>query len=81
MRKDTIGQIFHIISIICGIWFLITGWIWSFLIAAFISYPVAIVGLLFWGIGCRFTEKLSKPILTLYFTGLAISLLSILLYR
>lgn len=81
MRKEKIGLIFQLISLICGIWFLLTGWIWTFLIAAFISYPVTILGLLFWGLGCRFTDKLSKPILTLYFTGLTISLLSILLYK
>lgn len=81
MRKETIGWLFHITSIICGIWFLLTGWIWSFLMAIFLSYPVAIIGLFFWGLGCKFTEKLSKPILTLYITALTISLISLLIYR
>ncbi|TCV12247.1 hypothetical protein EDC17_102414 [Sphingobacterium alimentarium] len=81
MRKEKTGLIFHIISIICGVWFLLTGWIWSFLLAAFISYPIAIIGMLFWGFGSKYSDKLTTPILTLYFTALTISIISIFLYR
>lgn len=39
---------FSIAALLCGIWFLLTGWIWSSLACLVFSYPVAILGLFFW---------------------------------
>lgn len=39
-----------IAALLCGIWFLLTGWMWTFLICLVISYPVAGLGIYFWRI-------------------------------
>lgn len=42
------ARIYYIISLLCGIWFLLTGWIWGYYANVIIAYPFALLGLFFW---------------------------------
>lgn len=81
MSNQSFQLMFNIVAILCGIWFLLTGWIWVYGAAAFISYPIAIIGLFYWGLGKRTDSSLSDPILTIYIISLIISLVTLITYK
>lgn len=69
-----------ILSIICGVWFLLTSWFWTFLINMIISFPVGIVGIVLWYYARKSdpSSKLAKASLYLHVAGLASSILTLL---
>lgn len=72
-----------IASLVCGAWFLLTGWCWSYLACLVISYPVALLGLYWWWLGKKKdpASKLSRPALGLLVLGLAVSLGAIFAFK
>ncbi len=38
----------NLVALLCGIWFLLSGWMWMFLMNLVISYPFAILGFILW---------------------------------
>jgi hypothetical protein len=73
----------NLISIICGIFFLLTGWIWTYGMNLFTAYPFGIAGLIFWLKGRTPERKnsLNNTALTLLILGAAVSLSSLFFYR
>ena len=71
------------LSIGCGIWFLLTSWMWTYLACLFISYPVGLIGLFLWGLG-RMEAPASKAgrlAIGLHLLGLATSILALALFK
>lgn len=52
-----IVPIFRVLSILCGLFFLMTGWIWQYLMALFVL-PVGIAGMILWFSANRMAKKL-----------------------
>ncbi len=80
MTNDRKKLIFNIIALICGIWFLLLGWFWAWLINVIFVFPMAIVGFILWRLG----RGSSKPLLNtivgwLLLAGLITALGSLLL--
>jgi len=83
MYKISYKTILYILSILCGVWFILTGWIWSYAAALIISYPIAIIGFLLWLIAKNKDpmHRLQKVTITIYYIGFTISILSFILIR
>jgi hypothetical protein len=65
----------NIIAAVCAIWFLLTSWLWAYLANLLFSYPVGIIGGVFWWLG-RPTEKkvLNKVVGWIFVLGVVVSL-------
>ena len=70
-------------SIICGIWFLFTGWLWTYLINLLIAYPVGLTGLWLWYKAKRLNpeSKINKIALVILAGGFLLSVVSVFLYK
>jgi hypothetical protein len=69
----------NFLGIIFSIWFLLTGWIWTYNAALYISYPIGIIALLIlifsplpWG---------KKTIKALLLIGFILSITALMLYK
>ena len=73
MQKDP--RYYNLFSIVCGAWFLLTGWAWVFLMNLVISYPFAAAGIFLWYKGRQIDRenKWNRAALYLHVTGLVIS--------
>lgn len=54
--------LFNIIALVCAIWFLLTGWFWTYFAALLFAYPVGAIGIIFWWLGKRAEKKLLNKI-------------------
>ncbi len=72
-----------IAALLCGIWFLLTGWMWTFLICLVISYPVAGLGLYFWRVANTRDprSKVNRAARWLLTIGLVVSVGAIFLFK
>jgi hypothetical protein len=70
------------ISLICGVWFSLTSWLWPWLFNLFISLPVGIVGMILWSLGRSSDKqnKWNKVALVLHGIGLASAIISFFLF-
>ncbi len=71
------------VALLCGCWFLLTSWMWTFLFNLVISYPVGIYGLLVW-VRARKSHPHDKKVSiagVLLGLGLATSLVALVLYK
>lgn len=37
-----------LLALLCGIWFLLTGWMWTYALCLVIAYPFALAGFFLW---------------------------------
>ena len=51
--------VFRVLSILCGLFFLMTGWIWQYLMALFVL-PVGIAGVILWFSANRIAMKMPE---------------------
>lgn len=66
--------IFNILALVCSIWFLLFGWLWTYLINVIVVFPFAIAGFFLWRKGRESKKKqLNKIIGWLLLTGLVTS--------
>ena len=74
---------YNLASLLCGIWFLMTGWFWAYAVALVVAYPVGLTGLLLWYLGRRLSRSsgLNKAALALLVLGAAASLAALLLIK
>ncbi len=80
MQKATIGYVLTICSIICGIWFALTSWVWAYLANVFISFPVGIFGVLLW-LGAKKINpdnKWNRLAIILHIAGTASALITLI---
>ena len=75
--------VYTTLAILCGAWFLLTGWIWTYLANLFFSYPVAVIGLLLWRRARQLDpdNAMNRVALALHAGGLVASLVALLLYK
>ena len=79
MEKE---RLYNLLSIGCGIWFLVFGMFWTYWISPVIAYPVGIAGFYFWNKAYRIKKsKLNNFALGLLFFGFTCSITSILFYK
>ncbi|MEP2667946.1 MAG: hypothetical protein ABJH04_03065 [Cyclobacteriaceae bacterium] len=82
MDLKTKKRLLDIASLICGIWFLATSWLWVWLFNVFFSFPVGLIGILLWYFGKKYdgSDRLSKVSIVLLALGWASSVISFLLF-
>lgn len=74
---------YNLYSIFCGMFFLLTGWIWTYGMSLFTSFPFGLAGLFFWLKGRTPQKKnsLNNTAFTVLILGAAVSLSSLFFYR
>ena len=74
---------YNLSSLLCGVWFLMTGWFWAYAIALVVAYPVGLAGLLLWYLGRRLSRSsgLNNAALAVLVLGAAVSLVALLLIK
>jgi len=82
MKVDKEGT-YHIISLLCAVWFLTTGWLWTYYTCLFIAYPIGLLGLYFWSTAKKINPAslFNKIVLGILIAGLAVSIGSIFIYK
>lgn len=75
--------LYNILSLVCGVWFLLTGWVWTYLANLFVAYPVGLIGLFFWYQGRKVnsTSLYNKIALGVLIAGLVVSIGSLFFYK
>ncbi len=48
-KKQAFGS--NLLALFCAAWFLLTGWMWTFLMNVVISFPFAVLGFILWARG------------------------------
>ncbi|MBK8290482.1 MAG: hypothetical protein IPK96_05505 [Flammeovirgaceae bacterium] len=81
MDRQTLTKIFNVFSILCGVWFTSTIWLWAWLVNLFISLPVGIIGMIFWYFGKRDgVSRLNGIALITHALGLAVAIISFFIF-
>ncbi len=67
-------------SLLCGIWFLLTSWLWTYLMNLVISLPFGIIGMILWYKGMKAdpVNKWNKAALIVHIAGLTTSILTLI---
>jgi hypothetical protein len=47
-KKEKQHTIYTVLTLICAIWFLLTGWIWIYYACLAIAYPFGLIGFWLW---------------------------------
>lgn len=81
MEGKSNAKLYYLFSIICGTWFLVTGWVWPYFANLMFSYPVALLGLFLWSRGKKLNpgSKANLIALWLFVAGLVISLIALII--
>jgi hypothetical protein len=74
---------YNIFALLCGIWFVLTGWMWLYAANLIFSYPVAVLGLLFWSRARKLGSRslLGRVALWFHIAGLVASISAIFIYK
>ena len=83
MKSEKKELIYNISALICGIWFLLTGWFWLYAINIIISYPFFLIGIFFWKKGKEInkTNILNKFAAILLILGFISSMIALYLFK
>jgi hypothetical protein len=68
----------NILAIVCGIWFLLSSWMWFYLANVFFSFPAGILGLICWYFGKNdeSSKALNRLALRIIIAGIIVAILS-----
>ena len=68
---------------ICGFWFLLTSWVWTYLANVFISLPVGILGMVLWSKARSYgpSSRLTRSALLFHIAGVILSVFALTLYK
>lgn len=74
--------LYNLTALICAIWFLLAGWVWTYLVNLFIAYPIGLLGLYFWFKGKADEQKntLNRVVLLILVSGILVSIVTFFLY-
>jgi len=78
MKLDKNDILFYI-SLFCAVWFALTGMIWTYNAALFISYPIGLTSFILWRSIKNEKKKRTRLLPIILTVGLTLSL-SVLLY-
>lgn len=83
MKYEKKELLYNTLASICGVWFLLTGWIWTYGINLFISYPLFLIGAFLWKKGKEINKQnhLNKFAAVTLILGFIISVSSLFLYK
>jgi hypothetical protein len=83
MNSAKKARFLYNLAIVFGLWFLLFGWFWSYLVNLVIAYPFGIAGFILWYFAQKLdTEsKLNKFCIRLLLTGLFLSVFTFFMYR
>ncbi len=78
--KDT--KWYTILALILAIWFVLTSWLWVWVLNLFISFPIGLVALILYFVGRRQSpgSRLNKIVLILLIAGFCSSVITIFLF-
>ncbi|MCC6516066.1 MAG: hypothetical protein IT275_06885 [Chitinophagales bacterium] len=81
MRKRNLHHIYFYCATLCTLWFAGTSWIWTYLIALILAYPIGLLAFIFWYRGSNIDENKNRYNLPKYILmiGLLSSIISFLL--
>lgn len=70
-------------AICCGLWFLLTGWMWAYLANLYLAFPIAIVGFFLWRSARRGAppSRWNRVAGILLVVGMFSSLVALVLFR
>ena len=73
----------NLMALLCGIWFLFTGWMWAFAMNEVISYPFAVLGLVMCLRGRKLApaSSLNRWAFGLLIVGFVISIGAIFIFK
>ncbi|MEZ5405405.1 MAG: hypothetical protein R3F23_04290 [Verrucomicrobiia bacterium] len=82
VTPQTNEKIINIFSILCGLWFVATSWVWYYGATIFYSYPVGILGISLWYLARKINRKsiLNRIAFWLHIAGLTSSIISFCLF-
>lgn len=71
------------IAILCGVWFCLTGWLWTFLLNLVIAYPIGLLGFCMWLTAYQVNpnDKKNTVAIALLGLGLVSSLVALFLFK
>lgn len=71
MASPRKALIYNLIALVCAIWFLLTSWLWAYLINLIIASPAAIIGLILWKLGKNEApeSRLNRVVFWLFIAG------------
>jgi len=71
------------IAILCGVWFCLTGWLWTFLLNLVIAYPIGLLGFCMWLAAYQVNpnDKKNTVAIALLGLGLVSSLVALFLFK
>lgn len=74
---------YAVAALLCGLWFLFTAWMWTYMAALFVAYPVGLLGLFFWSRGRKQNPEspIAKIALAALIVGLLASAAAFLIHR
>ncbi len=47
-KKEKPRTVYTTLALICALWFLLNGWVWTYYACLVISYPVGLIGFWLW---------------------------------
>jgi len=66
---------YNILALLCAIWFLLLGWLWTYFVNIIIVFPFAIIGYFLWRKGREAEKKiLNKVVGWMLLVGLVSSI-------
>jgi hypothetical protein len=70
-------------ALLCGIWFLLTAWLWTYLMNLVISLPFGILGMILWLKGKKAdpANKWSKITLIVLLAGVAVFVIAFAIFH
>jgi hypothetical protein len=69
-------------SLLCGLWFMLTAWLWTYLMNLVISLPFGIIGMILWNKGRKAdpNNKWNKIALAVHMAGLVVSIAAFIIF-
>jgi hypothetical protein len=83
MKKEKKAFLYNLLGLLCGIWFLLFGWMWGFLANLIMAYPIGLVGLLLWYRGRKIAPAsvLNRVALGFFVVGFIVSVAAFFIYK
>ena len=54
-------MVYNVLALLCGVWFMLLGWVWTYYINLVFVFPFAIVGFFLWRM-CRQSKSFLNKI-------------------
>ena len=72
-------MVYNVLALLCGVWFMLLGWVWTYYINLFFVFPFAIAGFFLWRLGRPHNSFLNKIAGATLLAGFICSIASLIL--